>query len=372
MKAKNILKSFIFWIPFLTLLTVSLFIMYHARYITETYAHHFERQILWFGIGFFLIFIFQLFSTQKLFSISLFLYLINLLLLILVLIIGTNVNGSKAWIDLKYFSFQPSELMKLSLALFLAHVCTRKKFANWKEEIIFLFFVFLIVLIPSILVFLEPDTGAILFYFLITFVCLWNSPLRKRWFFLIFTILLSTLGTFFYLYLFQKDLLISFIGTSFFYRVDRLLNIGSGMQIENALIAIGSAPFIQFHLRETGIYIPEAPTDFVFALCSNVFGIFGNLILIFSFFLIDCYLIHYVKNIKNSSKKIFSYAFLSIFITSQFISIAMNLGLFPIIGIPLPFVSYGGSSTIVLFFFLAIIFSKKRKKNKSMKILTIL
>ena len=140
------------------------------------------------------------------------------------------------------------------------------------------------------------------------------------------------------------------------------------MQIENALIAIGSAPLWQFSLTETGIYIPESPTDFVFALSSNVFGLTGNIVILLSFLVLDFYLIGYIKKIKRKEYRIFGYSFLAIFIVSQLVNISMNLGLIPIIGIPLPFVSYGGSSTIVLFLYLAIIFScdhKIKRKQKS-------
>ena len=366
MKTKNILKKLYFWIPFLTLLTISLFVMYHAKFIMNTYEHHFERQLLWFGIGIFLLFIFQYIPTKKLFSYSFLFYIINLFFLVLVLFIGKDINGARAWIDFKYFSFQPSELMKLSLSLFLANFCTRKKPKNWKEEIVFLLKVFIICLIPSLLVFLEPDTGAIIFYLLITLTLLCGT-IRKRWIILIIGTILSLLSIFFYFYFQNKDLLINLIGTSFFYRMDRILTLGSGMQIENALIALGSAPIINFSLTKTGIYIPEAPTDFVFALIANVFGITGNIIVLISFFLIDCYLINYQKKEKNKTLKLFDKAFLSILIPSEIIGIAMNLGLFPIIGIPLPFLSYGGSSTIVLFLFLAILFSKTNKKKAKKK-----
>lgn len=131
------------------------------------------------------------------------------------------------------------------------------------------------------------------------------------------------------------------------------------MQIENALIAIGSAPFYKLSLTSVGIYIPESPTDFAFALTSNVFGIIGNIIILLSFLFMDSYLISYNKHLKKE-KKVFAKTFLGIFLMSQIINISMNLGLIPIIGIPLPFVSYGGSSTITLFLFIGIIFNNKK------------
>ena len=340
-------KILFFIFPFLILLTISLLINYHAAFITELYDNHFEKQLLWIGIGFAMLFFMRFIPIRLFFKYSFFLYLINVLLLILVLFIGKDINGAKAWIDLKYFSFQPSEFMKISYSLYLASLCAKKKFYSWKDEIKFLIYVLFIFAIPSLLVFLEPDTGAILFYFFITIVLLWNSRLHKRWLIILALLALACICGFFYLYFWQKDLLISL----------------TGMQIENALIAIGSAPLWRFSLTETGIYIPEAPTDFAFALTSNVLGIGGNILILLAFLILDFYFISYRKKIRKKEYQLFLDAFLVIFLLSQIINISMNLGIFPIIGIPLPFISYGGSSTIVLFIYLAILFQTTKKKK---------
>lgn len=367
MKAKKILNYLYFILPFLILLMISLFLMYHARFIMDVYQNHFEKQLLWFGIGFVLLFVFHFISSRRLFQFSFLLYLINLFLLVLVLFIGKDVNGAKAWLDLKYFSFQPSELMKLTYSLFLSQYIAKRKFKNWKEELLFLFTILFFFALPSVLIFLEPDTGAILFLIFITIVLLWNSPIHKLWFLLLGFFVISALSGFFYCYFFQKDFIISILGTSFFYRVERLMNFRSGMQIENALIAIGSAPLVQNSITTPGIYIPESPTDFAFALTSNVFGILGNITILFCFFLLDSFFVQFYKKCKKKEEKLFTLAFLSIFFTSQWINISMNLGMIPIIGIPLPFVSYGGSSTIVLFLYLGILFSFLRKPNHRKK-----
>jgi len=368
MKTKRILKNLFFFLPFLTLLVISLFLMYHAQFIMDTYSMHFKKQLLWFGCGIFLLLLSPFLSTKKFFSFSFLLYLLNVFFLGLVLIIGKDVNGAKAWIDLKYFNFQPSELMKLTYSLFLAHFISNKKFKNWWDEFLFLVLICIFFAVPSILIFLEPDTGAIIFLGIITLVLLWNSQIHKRWFFFLGILILGVFCGFFYCYFFQKDFLISILGTSFFYRVERIFDFKSGMQIENALIAIGSAPILRFSLYETGIYIPESPTDFVFALSSNVFGLFGNILILFCFLVLDCYFISYYQDLKRKEEKLFTLSFLSIFFFSQWINISMNLGLIPIIGIPLPFISYGGSSTIVLFLYLAILFSFKYKKRQMRKV----
>ena len=134
------------------------------------------------------------------------------------------------------------------------------------------------------------------------------------------------------------------------------------MQIKHALIALGSAPILQFNLTQTGIYIPESPTDFIFSLTSNVFGILGNYFILLSYLIMNYYLLHRIKNMTVKEQKSFSQSFLSIFIPSQILNIGMNLGILPIMGIPLPFLSYGGSSTIILFLYLAIIFMPYKKE----------
>ena len=360
MKKINLIRHILFFIFMIILCGISLALMYHASFISPVYNGHFNHQCLWFIIGFLIIIITHFIDTDLFFKYSFWLYIINLLLLVLVLIMGVNVNGSKAWLNLKLFSFQPSEIMKFSLALYVSYLVGKMRTSNLKEELLLIGKVLVIFLLPSILVFLEPDTGALIFYALICLVCLYSSSIHKWWFVLLAFIFISGISLFFYAYFYQKDLLISLIGTTFFYRVERLFNFRSGMQIENALIALGSAPLYRLSLTSVGIYIPESPTDFAFALTSNVFGIMGNVVILICFLFMDSYLISYNKMLKDREKKVFARVFLGIFLMSQIINISMNLGLMPIIGIPLPFISYGGSSTITLFLFMGIIFSKKK------------
>ena len=362
MKNSQKIKSLLFLIPMLILLTMSLLLMYHAKYITGTYKYHFIKQSIWILIGISLVILIHHFKPSFLFRYSKILYYLSLFLLVLVLLIGENINGSKAWINLKFILFQPSELMKLSYSLYLSKLASTKRFYNAKQELLFLGQILILFLIPSILVFLEPDTGAILFYFFITVTILYGSNLRKRWIISLGILFLLVLLFFCYAYFFQKDFLISLLGTSIFYRMERILNIGEGMQIKHALIALGSAPILQFNLTQTGIYIPESPTDFIFSLTSNVFGILGNYLILLSYLIMNYYLLHRIKNMTVKEQKSFSQSFLSIFIPSQILNIGMNLGILPIMGIPLPFLSYGGSSTIVLFLYLAIIFMPYKKE----------
>lgn len=339
--------------------------MYQAKYIKDIYALHLQKQILWYAIGFLIIFIFQKVKINLLFHYSFFIYCIGIVLLILVLFFGREINGARAWFDFKIFHFQPSEFVKISLLLYLIYLSNL--FHNQKlSEIQFLFSTILATFIPSILVFLEPDTGAIIIYLLILFSVLLLSGIRKRWFVFFFVILGILLFSFFYLYFFHQDLLIRLIGTSFFYRMDRILNFqsGSGMQLNNALTTIGNSSFFGHGIQKELLYVPEFPTDFIFTLILSIFGFSGGILVLSCYLVLDYFFINKIFSMHNYSYKLFIHSFLFIFVYQQLQNIFMNLGLFPIMGIPLPFLSYGGSNMIVYFIFLGILLNSIKKSAK--------
>ena len=311
-------------------------------------------------------FIISKLKIKNIFKYSFIFYLISIVLLFLVLIFGTEINGARAWFSLKYFSFQPSELAKLSIALYLSQVISNTEINNWHNELTLILKVLLIVLIPSVLVFLEPDTGAILIYILIASILLLTSKIRKRWFIPIIILVIILVTLFFYYYYNNPDTLINLIGTSFFYRVERLLSFrnGSSFQLENALVAIGSSSVLGSGLGKISLYIPEAPTDFIVAFTISNFGYFSITLVLLSYLLIDIYLIiNYIKT-TNETTKLFILSFISMFFFQQFENILMNIGLMPIIGIPLPFLSYGGTTILIYFIFLGIIIKfKKAERN---------
>ena len=336
--------------------------MYNAKVISESYNMHLIKQIIWYIAGFLLLLIISKTRIQKLFKYSFAFYLFSIMLLFLVLIFGKEINGAKAWFNFKFFSFQPSELTKLSLAIYLSHIVSNSKINNWKDELTLILKIILIVIIPSILVFLEPDTGAIIIYLIITATILLTSKIRKRWFIPFIIIGLGLIILFFYFYFTNKDILINILGTSFFYRVERLLSFTNGIsfQLENALVAIGSSSFLGSGLGNVSIYIPEAPTDFIIAFTISNFGYLTILIVLLSYLIIDLYLICLFLKTKNTRTKYFLISFISMFLFQQFENILMNIGLMPIIGIPLPFLSYGGTTILIYFIFLGIILQLKK------------
>ena len=356
-------NNLLLFIPLFILMIFSFFCMYQARFIKDIYAFHLKKQILWYIIGFILIIFLQKIKIRVIFNYSFWLYLLGNFLLVLVLFVGNDINGAKAWFNLKFFNFQPSEFMKISLLLYLIHLSDLFKHEKIKE-IKFLFWAFLVTLIPSVLVFLEPDTGAIIIYLLILFSVLLLSGIRKRWFVIALILLGILLSGFFYLYFFNQDILIKYIGTSFFYRVDRLINFksGSGMQLNNALTTIGNAQVLGHGIQKNLLYVPEFPTDFVFTLNTAIFGFIGDIIVLLSFLVLNWYFINKVFSTNKYPYKLFIHGFLFIFIYQQVQNILMNLGLLPIMGIPLPFLSYGGSNMIIYFIFIGFILNITNSK----------
>lgn len=361
---KKYLNNLILFIPLLMLNIISLLNMINAKLINSSYEYAFYKQLLWLILGYITIIIFKKFKiTKYLFRYSNYLYIFSIFLLILVLFLGSEINGAKCWLNIFGFSFQPSELVKITLILSLINIYNKSKIKTIKDEFILIIKYFILTLIPSILVFLEPDTGAIINYLIIFIIILFSSKLNKWWYIAFFSILSILVIIFFISYIFFQDTLISILGTSIFYRMDRIINFGNNYQLENALITIGSSSFFGTGLNKILLYIPEAPTDFIFAFSIGNYGIFSAILILISYLIIDIYLLYKTSKLKNLNYKIFIYSYLGIFIFHQIYNIGMNVGLLPIMGIPLPFLSYGGTSTLINFLFLAIILNLFNQKN---------
>ena len=143
-----------------------------------------------------------------------------------------------------------------------------------KEEFIFILKTLIVVLIPSVLTFLEPDTGSVMIYFIIYFCMMFTSGIRLRWFVILGIIIAVMLSLVLGCYFLNEDLFVNIFGTDLYYRFDRILDWqnGSGLQLENALAAIGSAGVFGHGFNRTPIYFPESGTDFIFASIASHFS----------------------------------------------------------------------------------------------------
>ncbi len=322
------------------------------------------RQILWYGVGFILIYFVMFIGNKFIYKNAWILYIIGVLSLLLVLIFGSEINEARCWFKIPGIgNIQPSEFMKIILIIVLGRMINdfKEKYPTQtlKQEFIFLIKVCIIVGIPSILTFLEPDTGVVLIYLLITFVMLLISGIRYRWFIIVLGIFGLVIAFILTTYFLNNDLFIKIFGSSFFLRVDRLLDwsSGSGYQLENGITAIGSGGILGYGLNNTPIYFPEPQTDFIFAVYSNNFGFIGSLILIGLLTFFDLRLIKLaIESPSNINKYIIS-GILGMLIYQQLQNIGMTIGLMPITGITLPFISYGGSSLLSYMIMAGLIFN---------------
>lgn len=373
MKKRKI--NFKILIPIILLSFISIVTIYSAlTYTSSTLGNLALKQAIWYGIGWVLVYILVKLKNDYLYQHTWFLYIFGVILLALLLVFGTPINNSKCWFTIPGIgSIQPSEFMKIFIMLTLATMIHnfRNDFTNptLKDEFKFILKTFIIVLIPSILTFLQPDTGSIFIYLIIYFSMMFASGIRIRWFIVGFTILLLLFGGILGLYFFLEDIFIKIFGTSIYYRLERIFNWrnGSGLQLENAMAAIGSAGIFGHGYNKTPIYFPESSTDFIFAVFASNFGLIGIFLLLGIIIYLDINIIKLTRKKIEDTDKFIVAGILGMLIFQQIQNIGMTVGLLPITGITLPFVSYGGSSLLSYMLMVGIIINISLKKDRTYK-----
>ncbi len=329
---------------------ISVLSIYSSSFLLSSeYSYIHIKQIIWYIISFLVLFIIYKQKKEFFYKYSFYLYIIGIILLILVLFFGVETNGARSWFVIKGFSIEPSEFMKVFLIIYLSTTLDKYKNIkhNFKNEFIVILKTLFIILIPSILTFLQPDTGIVLFYLIIYIFMLFIYGIKYHWYIISFFIIGISLFIFIYFFLNFKNSFINIFGTDFFYRMDRLFQWKNktGMQLSNALNSIGTSYLYGNKIGKIPIYYPEPHTDFIFTSFASTFGFIFEifLIIVIVYFDISIIKIALDKSIRN---KIFISGVISIILYGQIQNIGMNIGLLPITGITLPFISYGGSSLI--------------------------
>lgn len=352
-------------IPIILFAIISAVTIYATRgLVSSDLQSLYLKQILWYIVGFIIAFLMMTLGNKFFYNNAYIFYLIGVLLLVLVLIFGKEINNAKCWFVIPYIgSFQPSEFMKIFLIITLSRMITdfkeEKANAEVNDEFKFLLKVLLVVGIPSILTFIEPDTGAVLIYFIITFIMLYISGFKNRWFLITIGIVIIFGSIFLGIYFLKQDLFIKIFGTSFFYRMDRILNWSnsSGLQLTNGITAVGSAGFLGHGFSNTPIYFPEMQTDFIFAVYSSNFGLIGSLLLLSLIIYFDYSVLSLARKSPSISDKFSVAGIIAVLLFQQIQNIGMTLGLLPIMGITLPFISYGGSSLLSYMILVGMLFN---------------
>ncbi|MDP2831159.1 MAG: rod shape-determining protein RodA [Candidatus Omnitrophota bacterium] len=327
----------------------------------------YKRQLLWIMIGLVFFFLLSRFNYRKLWDANYFIYGAALFFLLLVFGLGVTRMGAQRWLRIAWFNFQPSEFAKLAMIIFLARYFSRKsiddtslssgKFGIFQGIIL----PFIFVSIPMFLIIEQPDLGSGLMLMLIFVGLLYLTHVRLKYIFMLLAALILPLPFFWhFLHDYQKQRLLVFLNPN----IDPL---GAGYTIIQSRIAIGSGGFFgRGWLRgsQSQLYfLPESHTDFIFATFSEQWGFLGSALLILMYYLIIRQGFIIAQRTQDAFGRLLAYG-ISLLLTLQvFINIAMNLGLAPVVGLPLPMMSYGGSSVLITFVALGILVNIDRTRN---------
>ena len=359
------------------------------------------KQLIWILICLIIFFIIQIIEYRFIFDLAVPLYFLSIILLVLVLLFGQEVKSSVSWFNFFGLKFQPSEFAKFSTALILAKVFDS---SNLKvDSVKSLIKVSTLILIPFILILFQGDTGTALVYFSFFLVLLREGLSLKFFFIALSFIVIFMMGIilektilytiFTILFLIIVGLSIKdfkrIINSSIFFvlvilvingqdflmnnvlkphqkkRIESLINpnadpLGAGWNVTQSKIAIGSGSFLGKGYMEGSQtsfnFVPFQSTDFIFSVIGEEFGYLGSMIFIILYLIFLYRVLILAENQKDKFARVFGYSVFSIIFFHFFVNISMTLGLFPVVGIPLPFVSYGGSSllsfSLLIFIFL--------------------
>ena len=358
LKDKILSIDYILVISILILGIISMFAMYSTD--GGEFKYHTNSHILRFFVFFGLFFLVSLIQIRFWHDQSYIIYILFFLLLLGVKYFGLSSSGSKRWLDLYFMNLQPSELMKVGLILFLAKYYHRVSIENM-NSIRYLFAPIIALIAPLLLVATQPDLGTSILIAAGGIVVAWLAGVRIKFFAYSSLALLALLPVaIFLLKPYQKSRILTFLNPE----RDPL---GAGYQIIQSKIAIGSGGLFgkgflngsQSYLD----YLPEKHTDFIFTLFSEEFGFFGSLFILLLYALIISRIVIIGNITRSTFGKLYCYSFATAFFLYVAVNMMMVLGLLPIVGSPLPIMSYGGSSMMAIMFGLGIAMSCKVHKD---------
>ena len=360
------------------------------------------KQLIWIIFSFVILISIFFLEHRFIYNLAVPLYILSILLLIVVLFVGVEVSASKSWFSVFGFRFQPSEFSKFSTALLLAKIfdsynLNLKSLKN-------LMYVSIVIVLPSLLILIQGDFGTalvfssfflvffregmslqlVLFIIGIVLIFLLGLIFDANTLYIVFSVCfliaiglstknLKKIVNLFIIYVFimiaingQGVILNDVLKPHHKNRIESLINpgadpLGTGWNITQSKIAIGSGGFFGkgfLNGTQTRLdFVPEQSTDFIFSVVGEEFGFVGSLFLIFLYSLLLIRIVQLAENQKDIFARVFGYSIFSVLTFHYMINIAMTLGMFPVIGIPLPFISYGGSS-LLSFCLLLFVFMK--------------
>ncbi len=391
------------FIPVVFLIVIGLTAIYSSTINHPVAGGNFQRQLFWVFFSLTAMTIIYLLPQQTFRLFSAPVYAFSILLLIAVLFLGKSVYGARSWLSFGSVGFQPSEFAKIGLILFLSYWFNHKKrdINNLKDVGGGL----LIGMFPVLLILLEPDMGTAIIFFVITLALIfWNGISLFGLFVVIspgFTFFASLLGAYYFyaallliiivLFLFKRDLFLSVaifgmnLATGFILkyaipllqphqqkRIESFVNpmadpLGAGYNALQAHLAVGSGGifgkgFMQGNQTQLR-FIPEQWTDFIFCVIGEEFGFIGSIMIIVLFTILFIRLMKIASNLQNRFHSSVLVGIVTLLFTHFVINIGMNVGLMPVIGVPLPFLSYGGSSLLMTMILIGIAMNISKNKR---------
>ena len=359
------------WMYTLTLIVFGLVALFSASFGNVRVSQKiFYDQLVFSPFVLLVMYVVSRIHYRKFYDIAYIFYIINIFVLIFVLVSGKDVLGARRWINLGVFSFQPSEITKLSLILVLGryfhHRRPKLKFTFLsKAQVIFrdLIVPFLLTIFLMFLIFQQPDLGTALLLFGIFFVMLFISGIEYKYLLTFVSLCLFVLPFgWSVLKDYQKGRLLVFMNPN----IDPL---GAGYTIIQSKIAVGSGQLLgkgwlsgtQNQLN----FLPERHTDFIFSVIGEEWGFVGAILVVFCFFKLIMCGVSIVSQVKDNFGKQVAIGIITILTLQVVINIGMVIGLFPIVGLTLPLISYGRSSFLVTGIMMGFLINLSEIKNNS-------
>jgi rod shape determining protein RodA len=321
--------------------------------------YFFNRQLIWIAIGFVLFFIASSIDWRILRNgpLLLVIYIVGIGILVGLLLLSNFVRGTRSWIQLGLFSIEPAEIMKLVLILVLAKYFSRRhiEIAHVKHIIIS----GLYALLPLLLIFLQPDLGSAIIFGTIWLGMILVSGVSKKH-------LIAVLA------LAMIVFMVAWVGILEQYQKDRILTFlnpaadprGAGYNALQSMVAVGSGGVfgrgVGYGIQSRLEFLPEHETDFIFAAFAEEWGLIGVLLLFLFYAILFWRILKAAFTGESNFEKLFGVGLFFMVLTHFIIHVGMNLGILPVTGISLPFLSYGGSHTIMLLLGLGILVGMSR------------
>lgn len=331
----------------------------------EAEYDEFNKQCIWLAISVIVMVIVMVVDYEILLKISPFLYGIFILLLIAVLF-TSSVNGATSWFNIGFFSFQPGEFAKVFVILFLTNIIIKIQQKNKRDinKPLKLLIILSVVALPILLIVKQPDYGTAMAFIVATILMLISAGIDKKYI-IVSVILVAILIPLLYQFILPEHAK---------KRIDIFLNPesdprGAGYNIIQSKLAIGSGGLtgmgiLKGNQTQMGFLYPKT-TDFIFAVISEEMGfvVAGTIIILYVFLVTKC--IYVAKTSKNDAGTLIASGISGIFLFHMVENIGMVMGLLPITGVPLPFISYGGSSLITNFICVGLLLNISSKRQKT-------